>query len=42
MPKCVLRLAYLAVPVSDLLSLKEMCRPVLGSLYRFARPKSIM
>ena len=42
MPRCVFRLAYLAVPVSDLLSLMGMWRPVFMSLYRFARPKSMM
>ena len=42
MPKWVFKLAYLAVPVKVLLSLKEMCLPVLGSLNLFARPKSIM
>lgn len=42
MPKCVFKLAYLAVPVKDLLSLKEMCLPVFGSLYLLASPKSII
>lgn len=41
-PKCVLRLAYLAVPVKVLLSLNDICLPVLGSLYLFANPKSII
>jgi hypothetical protein len=41
-PKCVFKLAYLAVPVNVLLSLNEMCLPVLGSLYLFANPKSMM
>lgn len=41
-PKWVFKLAYLAVPVNDLLSLKVIWRPVLGSLYLLAKPKSIM
>jgi hypothetical protein len=41
-PRWVLRDAYLAVPVRDLLSLNEICLPVLGSLYRLASPKSMI
>ena len=40
-PKCAFTLAYLAVPVKDLLSQYGICSPVLGSLYLLANPKSI-
>lgn len=39
-PICVLRLAYLAVPVRDLPSLYGMCWPVFASRYLLVRPKS--
>jgi hypothetical protein len=39
---CEAILAYLAVPTSDLPSLKGICAPVFGSLNLLARPKSIM
>jgi hypothetical protein len=41
-PRCVFKLAYLAVPVNDLLSLNDICLPVFGSLYLLASPKSII
>lgn len=41
-PKWVLILAYLAVPVRFLFSLYGICWCVRGSLYFFANPKSIM
>ena len=41
-PRCVLMLAYLAVPVRFLFSRYVMCWWVRASLYFFARPKSIM
>ena len=41
-PRCVFKLAYLAVPVSCLLSLYGIWRPVRGSLNRFESPKSII
>ena len=41
-PKWVLMLAYLAVPVRFLFSLYGMCWWVRGSLYFFAKPKSMM
>ena len=42
MPRWVLMLAYLAVPVRFLFSLYGMCWWVLLSLYFLARPKSII
>lgn len=42
MPRCVLMLAYLAVPVKFLFSRYGMCWCVLASRYFLARPKSIM
>lgn len=41
-PRCVLMLIYLAVPVRLLCSLYGMCFLVSGSMYSFARPKSMM
>lgn len=41
-PKCVFMLMYLAVPVKLLCSRYGICFLVSGSMYSFARPKSIM
>lgn len=41
-PKCVFMLIYLAVPVRLLCSLYGMCFFVSGSIYSFAKPKSII
>jgi len=40
-PLCELIEEYLTVPMNDFPSLYSICYPVLGSLNRFARPKSI-
>ena len=41
LPRCVFILIYLAVPVRLLCSLYGICLCVSGSIYSFAKPKSI-